>query len=291
MNEGPWIKVQHEVHQDPFLRHRIIKRVETALKARVVTFFVSFRNPDAMIMDDDAEMLESLLSVEHETGRLLLILSSPGGYALAAERIVNVCRAYSKGRFEVAVPHMAKSAATMICFGAQKIHMSVTAELGPVDPQVTYHDDNKTARWISAEEYVRAYEQLMLNATNGQAKRIEPYLQQLQRFDARQIESLKSAQTLSKDISLRLLKTGMMQGKSDREILKGIQVFLSQEATSSHGRMISGSEAKSCGLNVNIIDLHSPLWNDLWELYVRGDWYVTHKCRKMMESASSSVRQ
>ena len=77
-------------------------------------------------------MLESVLEVEHTSGRLVLIVNSPGGQALAAERIVNVCRAYSAGDFEVVVPHMAKSAATMICFGANRIHMSKTAQLGPV---------------------------------------------------------------------------------------------------------------------------------------------------------------
>jgi hypothetical protein len=41
-------------------------------------------------------------------------------------------------QFEVIVPHMAKSAATLICFGASCIHMGPTAELGPVDPQVKY---------------------------------------------------------------------------------------------------------------------------------------------------------
>lgn len=235
-------------------------------------------------------MLESLLSVEHDKTRLILVLNSPGGMALAAERFVNVCRAYSGGAFEVMVPHAAKSAATMICFGAAKIHMSMTAELGPVDPQVAYLDDQKQARWISAEEFVRAYDNLLKEAASGKAKRIEPYLQQLQRFDAREIESLRSAQALSTDISVRLLKSGMMSAVDEKEIAKKLQVFLSQTATSSHGRMITYPVALQCGLAVELIDLQSPLWEDLWELYVRSDWFVSNKCDKLIESSHSSLR-
>jgi hypothetical protein len=168
--------------------------------------------------------------------------------------------------------------------------MSVTAELGPVDPQVTYVDDSDKPRWISAAEYIRAYEGLFSAATGGKASRIEPHLQQLQRFDARQIESLRSAQALSRDISLRLLRSGMMSGFKDKQIQEKIEVFLFQQKTSSHGRMINGTEAKDCGLTVELIDLRSALWNDLWELYVRSNWVVDQRARKLLESSDSSLR-
>ena len=72
-------------------------------------YFTSFRG-QGQIDDSDAEMLESVLNAEHDGGPLLLVVNSPGGQALAAERIVNICRSYSDDRFEVLVPHMAKSA-------------------------------------------------------------------------------------------------------------------------------------------------------------------------------------
>lgn len=157
LEKSPWIRLQIEVHQGYELRAPLICKLEDQYQAKVYTFFTSFTDQQSQITDEDAEMLESLLAVEHQAGKLLLILSSPGGQALAAERIVNVCRAYSKNQFEVLVPHMAKSAATMICFGASKIHMGKTAELGPVDPQVPYKDDLGLDRWISAQEYIRSY--------------------------------------------------------------------------------------------------------------------------------------
>jgi len=294
--DSPLMKVLKETSQDSTLRQQLLRRIEKELSAKVVTFFTSFSDPQAQVSDDDAEMLESLLSVESIGNRkLILIINSPGGQALAAERIVNVCREYSDGQFEALVPHMAKSAATMICFGANCIHMSPTAELGPVDPQVPYwpgeYDSERPPRWISAEEYVRSYDALMADASGGKVKRIEPYLQQLNRYDARYIEQLRSAQQLSRDISVGLLKSSMMKDKNDDEIRDAIKVFLTQEATRSHGRMINADGAAACGLKVNKIPLHSDVWHRIWELYVRADWAVTHRNRKIMETVDAAAIQ
>lgn len=67
--------------------------------------------------------------------RILLVLSSPGGDIAAAYFIAKLCREYTQVDFEVAVPRQAKSAATLICCGADKIHMGSLSELGPIDPQ------------------------------------------------------------------------------------------------------------------------------------------------------------
>jgi ClpP class serine protease len=284
-----FITVQQEVSQGPSLRQPLIKALEKQLGGRVIIFFTSFRSDSSDIGDEDAEMLESILSVEHEQEKLFLVLNSAGGRALAAERIVNVCRAYSEDKFEVIVPHMAKSAATMICFGAARIHMSKTSELGPVDPQVPYHDDAGQVRWTSAEEYVRSYDKLVERASSGKAKRIEPFIQQLNRYDARFIERLISEQSLSRDISVRLLKSLMMPHKTPVQIAKAIEVFLSQQKKSSHGRMIGYEEAGACGLEISLIELHSQLWNTLWTLYARADWAVSNRCVKLMESGTSAV--
>ena len=208
---------------------------------------------------------------------------------MAAERIVNVCRSYSDGRFEVLVPHMAKSAATMVCFGAERIHMSETAELGPVDPQIPYIDDRNQEIWTSADEYVRSYENLITEATTNHNIRIEPLLQQLGRYDSRHIEQLKSVQQLCTDISAKLLSKGMMSGDDQDTICEKIAPFLSQEQLSAHGRMITASEAKKIGLKIKTIDLRSNLWKWSWELFIRTNWVVTNRASKVLESENSSL--
>lgn len=67
---------------------------------------------------------------------ILLILNSNGGDVSAAYQISKLCREYTKDRFVVAVPRRAKSAAAMICCGADEIHMGSLSELGPIDPQI-----------------------------------------------------------------------------------------------------------------------------------------------------------
>lgn len=287
---SPWARISQEVFQTGELRRDLIKEIEKQLNATVIVYFTSFYKEEALIIDNDAEMIENILSSEHSGGKVVLILNSAGGHGLAAERIVNVCRAYSDNQFEVIVPHMAKSAATLICFGASCIHMGKTAELGPVDPQVKYINDAQSEEWISAEEYVNSYESLMEKATSGKVERIEALIQQLSRYDARYIEQLKSAQKLSERISIKLLKTGMMSSFSEDEIKEKISNFIVQEETASHGRMINMSEAKDFGLNIKEIKLRSTLWNNVWELFVRADWAVSRENRKILESSKTALR-
>src|ERR1043166_5884777 len=107
---------------------------------------------------------------------------------------------------------------------------------------------------------------------------------QLSRYDSRFIEHLLSVQKLSEDISVRLLKRSMMKKRSVASIRKRIDVFLKQSRTRTHGRMISYDEAKACCLNVKLIDLHSPLWHTIWELFIRSDWSVKNVCTKLVET-------
>lgn len=287
--DSSWMRISHEVYQHWELRKNIIDKIEEEIGGKVIVYFTSFDEENVMINDNDAEMIENILSVEHKGGKITLILSSAGGLGLAAERIVNVCREYSGNEFEVIVPHMAKSAATLICFGASKIHMSPTAELGPVDPQVRYLNDAGKWEWISAQEYVRSYDNLMNKATSGEAKRIETLVQQLVRYDARYIEQLRSAQELAKNISIKLLTSGMMSGSSDEEVADKIKPFLLQEQKQSHGRMITMKEGQACGLNIKEIPLRSKFWNNLWDLFIRADWVVSHHSTKILESAISGL--
>jgi len=289
LGDSAWGKLQNETQQNYTCRQPLIQKLRTQFGCRIYVYFTSFSPDQVGVCDGDVEMLENILSVEHDGGKLLLIINSPGGQALAAERIVNTCRAYSKDRFSVLVPHMAKSGATLITFGADKIYMSKTAELGPVDPQVQYFSDAGEPIWTSAAEYIRAYDKLMNKGTSGDAKRLEPILQQLVRFDAREIEIMRSHQALSEDMSVKLLKSGMMKHASLKEIRKRITPFLVQEKTSSHGRMITYEEARRCRLNVELIDLYTPQWDQIWELYVRCDWAVRNTSAALIETGDLSL--
>lgn len=72
----------------------------------------------------------------NEKRDVLLLLLSKGGSVEPAYQISKLCRAYSGGKFAVAVPREAKSAATLIAIGADEIHMGPLSHLGPIDPQL-----------------------------------------------------------------------------------------------------------------------------------------------------------
>jgi ClpP class serine protease len=67
---------------------------------------------------------------------VLLIINSGGGRVEPAYLISKAIKRMVKAKFVVAVPRRAKSAATLLAFGADEIHMGLMSELGPIDPQI-----------------------------------------------------------------------------------------------------------------------------------------------------------
>jgi len=284
-------RILEETNQGHTTRAGLYRKVEDEIGPghRVLSFFTSFFWP-VVVSDSDADMVEEVLRTTlASTGdKLVLILNSPGGDPLAAERIVHICRSYSKdSEYIVIVPKMAKSAATMISLGATEIWMSKTSELGPIDPQIPVKlEGEKRSRYVAAHEIVNSYNELMdkANKTTGQ---MAPYLQQLQRYDARAVQRIISAQQLSEVIAVETLKTGIMKGQTDAQIRQKISVFLDPVVTKVHGRPVYHDVAKKCGLDIKVQDSHSSLWEAVWELYMRLDSLVRrHTSCKVVESAN-----
>jgi hypothetical protein len=270
------VRVMAEVEQGPSVRRPLIAALEERFGGRcVLLYFTSFVQP-VIIEDADADLIESVLQKSGLKGGLTMVINSPGGDGLAAERIINVCRSYAWGDFEVVVPKMAKSAATMICFGARKVWMSRTSELGSIDPQVL-----RGNRLLSASTIVKSYDELLEAAAHTKGH-LEPYLQQLSHYDASEIDDLRTAQRLSESIAVTALQTGMMKGISPDEIRRKIRPFLDPQLTLAHGRRIGLDVAQQCGLSVAEVPLGSEAWSLVWELYIRTDWCVTNQCSKLV---------
>jgi ATP-dependent protease ClpP protease subunit len=275
-------QVATEQHQGHETRKKLFINLEKELNMPVVSFFTSFYAP-VMIEDSDAQMIEGILQKLDLSNGLALLINSPGGIGISAERIINICKSYSaSGEFIALVPGKAKSAATMICMGASKIYMSKTSELGPIDPQIQINKENKLIN-IALCNLVSSYKELFVNANTTQGN-IEPYLQQLSNYDAREIKEFESAIELAEDVAVRALSAGMLNGKSKDEIREKIKIFLTPEETKSHGRSIFYEEAKKCGLNIDIMDLRSNIWKYAYELLVRTDNFVSTKVSKCIES-------
>ncbi|MCY3826029.1 MAG: hypothetical protein OXG10_01425 [Candidatus Dadabacteria bacterium] len=282
-----FIKVKEEQNQGIATRRELYNSIEEKLGRPIVSYCTSFVH-DVLIDDGDAIMLEDLLRPMSLEKGVALFINSPGGYALAAERIIQILREYSgTGEYLSIVAGKAKSAATMICLGSSKILMDSTSELGPVDPQIQLTQGNST-KVYSVYNLIKSYEDLFRGAIQEEGN-LEPYLQQLQNYDARDIEEHRSALGLSEDISIQALKSGMMSSMGEALIRRKIKNFLTPKKVKSHGRAIYAEEVKKCGLNVEIKPLKDDTWSQIYELYYRiNNLLSTTSTSKLIESKNSS---
>ncbi|MEW6533316.1 MAG: hypothetical protein AB1473_20965 [Thermodesulfobacteriota bacterium] len=274
---------QQQTHET---RKHVLDGLESALGRPVVTLFTSFKLP-AMLDDGDADILEGVLQKVDLSKGLALVLSSPGGDGLAAERIINVCRQYSgTGEYWAVVPSKAKSAATIVCFGASKIIMGGTSELGPIDPQIIIPDTG--LKQFSVYNIVKSYDNLFRRAVRQKSGNLQPYIQQLEHYDEREITELRAAMELAADIAVKSLRSGMLDGKTAKEIKDSLKGFLTPEQTKIHARPIYRDQATKAGLNIEVVNIRSEVWNLMYELYIRTDNFVSSRALKCVETRNHS---
>ena len=108
-------QILKEVQQSSDLRKYLLKKISSFFDSRfVVAFYTNFYSERGIIRDEDVEMLQNLLLTRQNNSKILLIIDSPGGDPLAAERFIKVLREYSENDYGVLIPHMAKSAAPLL---------------------------------------------------------------------------------------------------------------------------------------------------------------------------------
>lgn len=282
-------RVMAERDQDFSTRKTLFYEIEKLLGRPVVTYFTSFNYPVGLD-DGDVDMLEGLLQAMDLSNGLALIISSLGGDGVAAERMINICKCYSKTNdFWAIIPGKAKSAATMVCLGAAKIYMGAASELGPVDPQIVILDEKNIPRYISVFHVVDSYSELFRKAIQEKDGKIEPYLQQLSKYDASIISHYNSLIELAEDISIKALKKGMMKDVDEAQIKDQIKIFLKPQKTKIHGRPIFRDDAKTAGLIIENIDTNERLGKLIYELYIRSRFYADRQVAKLIESKENSA--
>jgi hypothetical protein len=138
----------------------LIKRLEAAI-GMPVWLLVQSGNSDWDILDNDVpEGFMAQLDDLPEQGGIALLIDSPGGLATASYKLARILQRRCGG-FVALVPRYAKSAATLLCLGAQTIVMDEHAELGPLDAQIF---DLEREQPISALDEVQALEQLTVGS-------------------------------------------------------------------------------------------------------------------------------
>ena len=261
-------------------RKPLISKLQQQLDLPLVCFYTAFNQP-VELENDDADMLEAVLQTMDLSRGLALMINSPGGDGMAAERIINLCRSYSgTGEFVAMVPGKAKSAATLVCFGASKILMGRGSELGPVDPQFI-----TGRKRFSCFEIIESYEDLFNRAVRTKGN-LQPFLLQLQSYDPREIRQHRNYISLAEDIAVKNLASGMFAKRHPSVIRKKIKSFLTPETTKAHARAIFRTEARQCDLKIEDIE---PKFHEVAsELPIRTSNFVSLQASKCIESENNS---
>ncbi len=142
-------------------------------------------------------------------------------------------------------------------------------------------------RFFSAHSLVESYTKLFDGAVKCSGN-IEPYVQQLGRYDAREIRKYEDLIRLSREMSVKTLKSGMMSRMNEATILNRIQRFLDPKHTLSHGRPIFRADARQCGLRVRDMEARSEPWNTIYEVYLRTNNFVSKSSPKCIETTKAS---
>ena len=272
MAKSIWEVINQEIQQAFDLRKPLLSKISRHFEDRYVVSLYTRFTSNVTIDNTDPEMLGTLLggSKKPLSNKILFLIHSPGGDPLAAERIIKILREYSADDYWVLIPGTAKSAATMICFGASKMLLSSMSELGPIDLQVVRGD-----RLIPAYSIITAYDKLVREGINLRVQqRIEPILQQLQGFDPAEIETFRQVNELSSDIAIKVLMRGMFKGLSATKVRNLIKIFLDPTKSKTHGRPIYYSDIreidKNRDFNIELIQTTDKIWSVITEYHTRA---------------------
>ena len=113
--------------------------------------------PESLDLRNVVQLREVLGAQEFE--ELDLVINSGGGDIHAAYQMIELLRLHTK-RLYACIPFYAKSAATLLCIGADAIFVDELAQLGPLDTQIYEEKKGGRAEFTSALNPFKTLEQL-----------------------------------------------------------------------------------------------------------------------------------
>jgi ATP-dependent protease ClpP protease subunit len=292
-NDSIYARVLNERAGTP-IRQELIKAIQSKKEnTKLITYFSKYGHPAALINPDDTKPIDDLLRSIGWTENLELMIHSSGGLSENARKIVKMCRQYCKNFF-VVVPDAAKSAATIIALGADKVIMGNTSELGPIDPQlITYLPS--PAGWSPqvrpAWAIVRGCEEILKDAIDENGKIKVAYIPVLSNIDPSLVKEAREAMENAKRIAEEFLKTWMLKGNPEKAEKTAKELAYAEKYT-LHGYLIDWKEAQNLLGEDNVLYLKpdDEFWRLYWELYLRSAVFLEDpSVVKLFESESNSI--
>lgn len=214
------------------------------------------------------------------SNNLDVIIDSGGGDADAAYHIAKLLHKNFSGEITYIIPRFAKSAATLLVCGGNKIIMGPTSELGPLDPQILQQNKQRiSAKSVQStlnliKEYVDKGSENDLKMATIVASRLEPLI--LGEYTS----TLQIAKEYQKELLfLRMFKkTKANMSKVDKIVEKFAEGY------THHSRIIDYEETKQLGLKVKFWG--ADRWSPIWNLYMSHTQIIfLIKVMKILEKA------
>jgi hypothetical protein len=204
------------------------------------------------------EMLEHLTPPNVD-----IIIHSPGGFAEAAETIIEeIRRKFTNVRF--IVPAYAKSAATMMTMAADEILIDEDAELGPIDPQMLTANGVASAEAIK-EQFKKASKEILADP-----KKLSTWIPILQPMGPALLVQCDNAIALSKQLVREWLRKYMFRGTTGgAEEARKVANYLGRHSNfRSHGRRVKLDQlSKFKKLSAKNLRADPALYGPMWEVY------------------------
>jgi len=273
------------MHWQRYIRQALILDIERASeerghKSKLICYVA---NLQAQVNRDDVVGFVDLLHNVPSNMPIDLLLHTPGGDVDAAEKMIKLVRKRvgDDECLRVIIPDFAKSAGTMMALGANRIAMSDSSELGPIDPQVSLLDSNGQTINHSVLNYLRAFTEARRDLKDHPS---DPVAEQtFSRFDPVLVKKFEAIQRRTKTFAEDLLKP---RGTTYTAI---VSELMNVDALPSHGQMIGWEKASAMGLEIEYMDASDPLWRQYWLLYCHLRLALSENNQRIFESSYVSL--
>lgn len=194
------------LNANEFIEHQLDQRA-SALQELLNGDVLAFSGPIVGGVDDVfrdvVEAKRQQQPIDQRSDRLIVVLTTPGGYIEVVQRIVDTLRHHYE-YVDFIIPNYAFSAGTVLVMSGDAIYMDYYSRLGPIDPQV----ETSSGRMVPALGYLIQYERLVEKARQGKISLAEAQLL-IDGFDQAELYQYEQA----RELSITLLKEWLVRYK------------------------------------------------------------------------------
>jgi ATP-dependent protease ClpP protease subunit len=257
------------LNQARYHRQSIIRAIEDNTKRRLIIYYANIQHLASGISAVDVAPFHELVMDCDQDSDIDLILQTPGGDADAAEKLVIMLRSRAKS-FRLIVPERAKSAGTLMAMAADEIVMSISSELGPIDPQITINQPDGKVLNRPAQSFLDGLELIKKDVVSNNGQINAAFFPLLSQLDPALLDYCTKTIERSKAFARKWLCNYML--KNDHAKAAAVAEKLADvRQYSSHGMVIDAAEAAKLGLNINQMPSDDPLWRLIWNLHLAYD--------------------